>query len=76
MQTDAAVNAGGEVNPIPICSFYVFARSLVDARDRTGVDTIGNAFANIRHYSVGHRLLLTQPIESIDPKVSKQPLLG
>ena len=56
MQANAAVNAGGKVNPVPVCSFGIFAGTGVDAGNRTGIHTIGNAFAGISNNRMGHRL--------------------
>lgn len=58
LQADAAVNAGVEVNPIPVCALLILARPFVDAGDWASIDAIGNAFADISDNSVGHALSL------------------
>jgi hypothetical protein len=58
LQTNAAVYAGIEVNPIPIGTFDVFAWAGVNASHRTSADAISNSFANIRNDSVRHVSIL------------------
>lgn len=57
LQTNATVNAGGKVNPIPIGALCIFTGSRMDAGNRTGIDAVGNAFAGIRNDRVRHRVL-------------------
>jgi hypothetical protein len=58
LQTNAAVYAGIEINPIPISAFDVFARAWVNASHRTSADTISYSFANICNDSVCHVSIL------------------
>jgi hypothetical protein len=54
LEADAAVDAGGKVDPIPVGAFGVFARTLVDAGDGASIDAIGDAFANVGDNCMGH----------------------
>jgi hypothetical protein len=54
LETDAAVNAGGKINPVPVCALLVFAGTFVDAGDRAGIYTIGNPFTDVRYDGVRH----------------------
>ena len=58
LYTDATVNAGGKVNPVPVITLNVFAWTFVNASHRTGIDAIGNAFADISNNRVRHSVLL------------------
>jgi hypothetical protein len=58
LQTNAAVNAGIEVNPKPICAFDVFAGAGMNASNWTSADAIGNSFADICNDSVRHVSIL------------------
>jgi hypothetical protein len=58
LQANAAVNTGGKVNPVPVCSFGVFPRALMNAGYWTGIDTIGDSFANVGDNSVRHDISL------------------
>jgi len=58
LQTNAAVYAGIEINPIPIGSFDVFAGAWVNASNWTSAYTISNSFADIRNDSVRHVSIL------------------
>ena len=58
LQTNAAVYAGIEINPIPIGTFDVFAGAGVDASNWTSADTISNSLADICNDSVRHVSIL------------------
>jgi hypothetical protein len=58
LQTNAAVNAGIEVNPKPISAFDVFSGAGVNASNRTSADAISNSFADICNDSVRHVSIL------------------
>jgi hypothetical protein len=60
LQANPAVNASGEINPVPICSFGVFARAIVNAGNRASINAIGNTFAGIRDNRMGHSVLLSK----------------
>lgn len=55
-QADAAVNAGIKVDPVPVRSFLIFARTVVDAGDRAVISAGGNAFTNVGHDRMRHIL--------------------
>lgn len=57
LQADAAVNASSKVNPVPIGTFHIFARTRVDASNRAGINAVSNAFTGIRNDRVRHRVL-------------------
>ena len=57
LQTDAAVDAGIEINPVELGTFLVAALACLDAGDRTRIKAIGDAFADIGHDCVGHGAL-------------------
>ena len=54
LQTNAAINASREVDPIPVGTFSVLLRPRVDAGNWAGINAIGNAFAGIGHNGVWH----------------------
>ena len=57
LETDPAVNTGGKIDPVPVCSFGIFARAFVDASYRTSVNAICYTLANISHNGMGHGVL-------------------
>ena len=57
LQTNAAINAGGKINPVPIRSLGIFPRPLVNASHWAGIYAIGNAFADIRDNRMRHSSL-------------------
>lgn len=54
LQADAAINASGKVDPIPISTLGVLAGAGVDAGNGARVYAVGHAFAGVRHNRVGH----------------------
>jgi hypothetical protein len=54
LDTDAAVYAGGKVNPVPVITLNVFAWTFVNASYRTGINAISNAFADISNNCMRH----------------------
>ena len=71
LKTDAAVDAGVEVDPEKIGALLVFAFTGVDACHRAGIDTVGDSFADIRDDGVSHNsdlgrvILVTDPFEGL-----------
>jgi hypothetical protein len=59
LETNATINAGGKVNPVPIRAFCIFAGTRMNAGDGTGINAIGNAFAGISDNRMGHGKFLT-----------------
>jgi len=57
LNTDAAVYAGGKVNPVPVVALHIFGWAFVNASYWAGINTIGNAFTDISHNRVRHRVL-------------------
>ena len=57
LKADATVDAGCEVDPIPVGSFGVFSRTGVNAGNGAGINTVGNAFACVGNNCMGHRVL-------------------
>jgi hypothetical protein len=54
LQTNATVDAGLKVNPIPISSLLVFTRSFMDAGNRTSIHTVCYALASIGYDRMCH----------------------
>jgi hypothetical protein len=54
LEANAAINAGGKINPIPVSAFGIFSWPFVDAGYGTGIYTICNAFTNFRHDRMCH----------------------
>jgi hypothetical protein len=54
LETNAAINAGGKVNPVPIGTNGVFPVSGMNAGYGAGFNTVGHAFAGFRNNGVGH----------------------
>lgn len=54
LQTNSTVNAGCKVNPVPVSSLDIFARSGVNAGDGARINAIGNAFTGIGENRMGH----------------------
>jgi hypothetical protein len=54
LQTNTAINAGREVNPIPRSPLLIFAGAVMNAGHWAGFHAIGNAFANIGDDSMCH----------------------
>jgi hypothetical protein len=57
LQTNSAINARRKINPIPIRPFGVFARTGMNARDRTSINAISDAFTNVSNNRMGHGTL-------------------
>ena len=57
LQANSTVNAGREVNPIPVSTFGVLAGTLVNTGNRASINAIGNAFTNIRYDRMRHSVL-------------------
>ena len=55
MQTDATINTGSKVNPVPIGALGVFAGAFVNAGHRTGIHAVSNPFTDVCNNGVGHR---------------------
>lgn len=51
---DAAIDAGVEVNPVPVGSLLILSGTLVDAGDGAVVNAGGNAFTNVGHDRMRH----------------------
>jgi hypothetical protein len=58
LEANAAVDAGGKVNPVPVGALGVFAWSFMNTSDWTGIDAVGYPFTNVSHNGVGHNLSL------------------
>lgn len=56
LYTNATVYARGKVYPVPVSTFDIFAWAGMNASHRTGIDAIGNAFADIRNNCMRHTL--------------------
>jgi hypothetical protein len=57
LQTNAAINAGCKVNPVPIGAFGIFARAGMDAGNGAGIYAVGNAFADVCNDRMRHSIL-------------------
>jgi hypothetical protein len=55
LETNATVNAGRKINPIPIRTNAIFTRAFINAGYRAGANAVSNPFANIRDDRVRHR---------------------
>ncbi len=55
LETNAAINTGGKVDPEPIGPLRVFSRSLVNTTNRAGIDAISYPFTHISHNRMRHR---------------------
>lgn len=60
LHTDSAINAGSEVNPVPVCAFGIFTRPFVNTGDWTSIDTISDAFTDVGNNGVWHSVLSLQ----------------
>jgi hypothetical protein len=68
LEANAAVNTGGKVNPVPIRSFAVFARAIMNTGDWAGIHTVCNALTHIRHNCMSHWLFsLIRKQKGLDP---------
>jgi len=54
LETNATVDTGGKVNPIPVGALTIFAGSFVDTGHRTSINAVGNALAGVGYDCVGH----------------------
>jgi hypothetical protein len=54
LETNAAINTGRKIDPIPIGAFGIFAGALVNASYRAGCHTIRYTLTNIRHNRMRH----------------------
>jgi hypothetical protein len=54
LDADATVNTGGKVNPVPVSTLDIFARTFVDTSNRAGINAISDAFTGISNNSMGH----------------------
>ena len=75
LKTDAAVDAGVEIDPVEVRSFFVYPFSLIDAGHRTGIHTVGNALADIGNDRVSHDAKTSALILRIDPVQLEAPLV-
>jgi hypothetical protein len=55
LETNATVNAGRKINPIPVRTNGVFTRAFNNAGYWAGANAVSNPFANIRDDRVRHR---------------------
>ena len=60
LQTDATVDTGRKVDPIPVVSVGVFSGTRMDAGDGASIDAIRYAFAGFGHDGMG------QGVDSFD----------
>ena len=67
LQTDAAVDAGVEIDPVKVGALFVFSLTLIDAGHGAGIHTVGNALADIGDDRVGHNSAVSTLILRIDP---------
>ena len=58
LQTNAAVNAGIKVNPIPACALLIFTWAFINAGYWASIYAVCDAFAYVGDNSVGHRFFL------------------
>ena len=54
LKTDAAVNAGVEIDPVEVCSLFVFTLPLIYAGYGAGIHAVGDALADIGDDRVSH----------------------
>ncbi len=57
LETNAAVNASCKVDPVPVCSFGVFAGAFMNTGNGASINAIGNAFTNVGDNGVRHSVL-------------------
>jgi hypothetical protein len=57
LETDATVNTGGKVNPVPVSTLDIFAGSWMNASNWAGINAISDAFADICNNRVWHSVL-------------------
>ena len=75
LKTDAAVDAGVEVDPEKISTFLVLAFAGFDACHGAGIHTVGDSFADIRDDGVSHNsdlgraILVTDPFEGFTSRM-------
>jgi hypothetical protein len=70
LQANAAVDAGAEIDPVPVGSLVVFAGAGVDAGDGAGIYAVGNAFADVSHDGMWHSVLLSDRWQAVGFEVS------
>jgi hypothetical protein len=56
LDTDATINTGGKVNPVPIGSLDVFTRAIMNASYWTSIYAVSDAFTDISNNCVWHIL--------------------
>ncbi len=54
LEADAAVNAGGKVNPVPVCALLIFAGAFMNTGDWAGIYAVGHPFTDVRYDGVRH----------------------
>ena len=54
MQTNAAVDAGGKIDPVPVGTLGVLAGAGVNAGNGTSIHAVGYAFASVGDDRMGH----------------------
>jgi hypothetical protein len=54
LKANAAVYAGGKINPVPVRPFSIFPWAFMDTGYGTGIYAIRDAFANFRHNRMRH----------------------
>jgi hypothetical protein len=54
LEANTTVNASRKIDPIPSGSLRIFAGTFFDTSDGTGIDAVGDAFADIGDDGVGH----------------------
>jgi hypothetical protein len=57
LKANTTVNTGRKIDPIPVGSFFVFARTIMNTGYGTSIDAICYAFANIGYDRVCHGFL-------------------
>ena len=82
LQANAAINTRIKINPVKICPFFIFPSSWIDAGNRTSINTVSNALADIGDDRVCHNCwlsyvgnLIRQPVDGVAPR-GLQTLIG
>ena len=66
LQTNPTINAGREIDPIPITAFRVFTRAFVNTGHWASIYTIGNAFTSICNNRMWHSVLSLKNAKQIN----------
>lgn len=73
LQANSTINAGRKINPVPVCSLGIFARTGVDAGNRAGIHAISDPFTGVGDNSMWHSNPLRNDLQTLGGAIANAP---